>query len=102
MGNGLDKDAEPNLLVKAQSSRDQMTVSESGFTIYAPVKTSSDATDRHVIKIPNDTEGKIPNVLEAKEQYSIASINVHRKQERERVYADQVQKFQRQVNSAQR
>ncbi len=53
-----------------------MTVSESGLSIFAPVKLSSDATD----------------VLEAKEQHSIASINEHRKQERDRVCADQVQK----------
>ena len=77
-----------------------MIVSESGFSSYSPIKTSSDAADRHVIKIPNDTEGKIPNVLEAKEQHLIASINVHRKQECERVYADQVQKLQRQVNGS--
>jgi hypothetical protein len=55
--------------IVAQSSRDQMTVSESGFTIFAPIK--SDATDRHVIKIPSDAEGEIHDVLEAKEQHSI-------------------------------
>ena len=37
-----------------------MTVSESGFTIFAPIK--SDATDRHVIKIPSDAEGEIHDV----------------------------------------
>ena len=96
MGNLDSKD---DLLMKAQSSRDQMMVSESGFTVNS--SDSAKSPSRFVAKVPRDTE-KIANVLESKEKLSIASINEHRKQERERVFADQLQRIQRQVNSAQR
>ena len=77
-----------------------MIVSESGFTVHSPDR-AAPISDRKIPKVATDTE-KIPNVLESKERMSIASLNEHRKQERDRVHADQLQRIQRQVNSAQR